>query len=177
MTGIISGTSISATVPYGTDVTSLVATFETTGDSVSVDGNVQSSGESANDFTSPVVYTVTAEDGGSSEYTVTVSITGPPVEESSAFASANTIGDQAIVTLNVAGSSQDFVMVYANNHSTITFPTGLDDSGSATLSTQFWMGETEVVNSVVAEVLQWACDNGKFCTNSADPNYLGTDYL
>lgn len=177
VTGSISGTAISATVPYGTDVTALVATFETTGVSVEVGSTAQSSGETANDFTSPVVYTVTAEDDGTSEYTVTVSIAAPPAEESSIFSTATSIGEQGTVTLNVSGSSQDYIMVYANNHSTITYPTGLDDSSSATLSTRFWMGETEVVNSVVAEVLQWAYDNGKFSTNSADPNYLGTDYL
>ena len=71
----ISGSEIELTVPYGTDVTSLVGTFSISGVSVSVDGITQVSGTTTNDFTSPVTYTVTAEDGSSQVYTVTVFIT------------------------------------------------------------------------------------------------------
>ena len=46
-------------MPPGTDVTALVATFTTTGASVKVGSTVQVSGTTANDFTYPVVYTVT----------------------------------------------------------------------------------------------------------------------
>ena len=70
--GTISGTGITATVPYGIDVTGLVATFSTTGVSVAVGSTVQISGETANDFTDPVIYTVTAADGSTQEYIVTI---------------------------------------------------------------------------------------------------------
>jgi len=72
VTGTIRGTEISAAVPYGTDMTGLVAAFSTTGVSVAVGGVVQVSGVMENDFTDPVSYTVTAEDGSTQEYTVTV---------------------------------------------------------------------------------------------------------
>jgi hypothetical protein len=75
-TGIINLTSntIAATVPNGTNVTTLVATFTTTGASVKVGSLVQISGITVNTFTNPLVYTVTAADGSTANYTVTVSL-------------------------------------------------------------------------------------------------------
>ena len=69
-----SANTIYITVPYGANVTSLVATFTTTGASVQVGGTVQVSGITTNDFTNPVVYTVTAADGSATQYTVTVTV-------------------------------------------------------------------------------------------------------
>ncbi len=60
-------------MPWGTDMTGLVAEFETDGCSVTVDGVEQAGGVTANDFTSPLTYRVTAEDGSTVDYTVTVS--------------------------------------------------------------------------------------------------------
>jgi hypothetical protein len=70
--GSINGTQISVTVPTGTDVTALVAVFTTTGQTVSIGGTMQVSGATANDFTNPVTYTVTAADLSTQSYTVTV---------------------------------------------------------------------------------------------------------
>ena len=70
--------TISVTMPYGTDVTSLVAMFRTTGASVQVGSTDQISEATSNDFSSPVDYTVTAEDGSSVIYTVTVTATTTP---------------------------------------------------------------------------------------------------
>jgi hypothetical protein len=66
----IEGAAISITLPYGTNLTSLVATFSTTGASVRVGNTIQTSGATANNFTSPVIYTVTAADGSTRKYTV-----------------------------------------------------------------------------------------------------------
>ena len=74
MVATITGTDISATVPYGTDVTALVATFTTTGVSVTVGGTTQESGVTANHFTIPVTYIVEAADGSTHSYVVTVTI-------------------------------------------------------------------------------------------------------
>ena len=76
VTGTISGTTISLTVPFGTNVTSLIPTFTTTGSSVNIGGVIQTPGATAVNFTSPQNYTVTAADGSSKVYTVTVTI-GP----------------------------------------------------------------------------------------------------
>lgn len=64
--------TVSVEVPARTDVTALVAQFATTGILVTVDGTEQVSGETANDFTHPVEYVVTAEDGSSSTYVISV---------------------------------------------------------------------------------------------------------
>ena len=64
--------TIDVTMPYGTKRKSLVAMFRTTGKSVTVDSTPQVSEKTPNDFSSPVDYTVTAEDGSSVIYTVTV---------------------------------------------------------------------------------------------------------
>ena len=64
--------TILVNVPSGTDVTALIATFATSGSSVTVGSTVQMSGVTPNDFTSPVIYTVTAADGSSQNYIVTV---------------------------------------------------------------------------------------------------------
>jgi raffinose/stachyose/melibiose transport system substrate-binding protein len=67
-----SAKTIAVSVPYGTAVTALVATFTTRGASVAVGIAAQVSGTTANDFTSPVTYVVTAADGSTASYVVTV---------------------------------------------------------------------------------------------------------
>ena len=73
-TGTISGTAVSVKVPAGTDVSALVATFETAdGEStVTVGGTPQVSGTTANDFSDPVDYLVNLGKKNAL-YTVTVS--------------------------------------------------------------------------------------------------------
>ena len=66
--------AIALSVPYGTDVSALVATFTTTGATVKVAGTPQVSGTTANNFSSPVTYTVTAADSSTQAYTVTVTV-------------------------------------------------------------------------------------------------------
>jgi hypothetical protein len=69
--------TISITVPYGTPVTALIATFTTTGASIKVGSTVQVSGATANDFTMPVSYDVIAENGSRATYVVTVTLSEP----------------------------------------------------------------------------------------------------
>jgi hypothetical protein len=79
-TGVINEAShaIGVTVPSGTNVTALVATFTTTGASVAIAGTPQTSGVTANNFSNPVTYTVTAADASTQTYVVTVTV-APPV--------------------------------------------------------------------------------------------------
>ncbi len=72
-TATISGTNITASVPAGTDVTALTPTI-----TVSTGASVQPASGTARDFTNPVTYTVTAEDGTQQTYTVTVTVEAPP---------------------------------------------------------------------------------------------------
>ncbi|MBI9109473.1 MAG: hypothetical protein JEZ04_22200 [Spirochaetales bacterium] len=69
--GAIDGTDISLTLPYGTDLTNLVASFVTSGQNVTVSEVEQISGQTANNFSIPVEYTVYAENGDTEIYTVT----------------------------------------------------------------------------------------------------------
>jgi hypothetical protein len=70
----ISGSAISVTLPHGTNLTALVPTITHTGVSISpADGQAQ-------DFSAPLTYTVTAEDGSTQAYTVTVKLAAPPEE-------------------------------------------------------------------------------------------------
>lgn len=83
-TGTVSASTIAVTVPFGTDVTALVATFTTNGESVKVGDVAQVSGTTANNFTNPVTYTVTAKDASTKTYIVTVTVapedTSPKVD-------------------------------------------------------------------------------------------------
>ena len=64
---------IELTVPYGTDRTKIVASFRVSPEAVvKVKGEEQISGETEQDFTNPVKYIVTAQDGTTREYTVVV---------------------------------------------------------------------------------------------------------
>lgn len=69
--------TIVVTVPWTTDVTSLIASFATTGTGVTIQGARQVAGATVNNFTNPVIYTVTAEDGTTVDYTVTVNVALP----------------------------------------------------------------------------------------------------
>lgn len=71
VTSVISGTNITLDVPYGTDVSVLVPTIAITGASVNPASSV------AQDFTNPVIYTVTAADSSTQTYTVTVIVAAP----------------------------------------------------------------------------------------------------
>ena len=102
ISGTISDESIAVTVPYGTTVTALVATFTTTGTSVSIGSAAQTSGVSSNDFTSPVTYTVTAADGSTQDYTVTVTIAVNSAKEITAF--GFTSANNSVLSTNVTGA-------------------------------------------------------------------------
>lgn len=71
--GTVSGTAVTIFLPPGTSATALRATFTASDKArVSVGGVTQASGTTPDDFTHPVAYLVTAEDGSSQAYTVTL---------------------------------------------------------------------------------------------------------
>jgi len=81
----------------------------------------------------------------------------------------------------VTVGSASFEMIYVQDQNSVTFPVnddsnsnGMDDA-TATLTTKFFLSETEVTNAVVAGVYQWAYDNNRFdTTNNSAHNYLST---
>ena len=70
--------TIALTVPSGTSVSALVASFTTSGAAVLVGVIPQVSGLTANNFTSSVTYTAVATDASTQAYLVTVTVTGKP---------------------------------------------------------------------------------------------------
>ncbi len=90
--------SIAITVPYGTEVNALTATFTVpAGAGVSIMVGTtpiqQKSGETQNNFTSPVSYTVTAQDGSKVDYTVKVTVAANTAKKISKFVLAGKEGD------------------------------------------------------------------------------------
>jgi len=76
--GVINGNQISIDLPENINKQNLVATFASSArTSVSIAGVDQQSGVSINDFTNAVVYRVTAEDGSTKDFTVTIGTAGP----------------------------------------------------------------------------------------------------
>ena len=61
--------TITVVLPYGTDITNLTPNLDVLGATVSPTG--------AQDFTEPVVYTITAENGSVVTYTTTITVAGP----------------------------------------------------------------------------------------------------
>ena len=108
----ITGTTVAAMVPFGTDVSELIATFTITGASVSVDGALQLSSASRNDFRHPVIYRVAAEDGTTADYGVVVVVARSPAKEltSLSFRAANNPGLTADVTATIDGTAVTVVV-------------------------------------------------------------------
>ena len=78
--GVINGTNILVTVPFGTNVSSLAPTILLSGGSVDPPSNV------LNNFSSPVTYTVSAADGTKKNYIVTVVVGQNSAKEMTSFA-------------------------------------------------------------------------------------------
>jgi hypothetical protein len=75
-TGIITGTNVSVIVPFKTDLSSFKASFTISPkSSINVGTTAQQDKITINSFTNPVIYTITAEDGSSINYTITISWT------------------------------------------------------------------------------------------------------
>lgn len=94
-TGTINETAktVAVAVPNGTNVTDLVATFTTTGSSVKVGTTLQVSATTANNFTSPVTYTVTASDASTADYIVTVTVHPATAKAIAAYSLAGVTGN------------------------------------------------------------------------------------
>jgi hypothetical protein len=122
ITATIAGTAITATVPFGTNLTALVATFATTGASVTVGGITQTSGATPNDFTAPVVYRVTAADGSTQDFTVTISVALSPAKAITAYAflSVNNPGLTADVTATITGNAIAATLPFGTSPAAVT---------------------------------------------------------
>lgn len=76
--------TISVIMQYGTNLTGLVPSIE-----ISIYASINPAGGTAQNFTGPVTYTVTAQDGSTANYIVTVTVQSPPPSPGSPTLSSN----------------------------------------------------------------------------------------
>jgi Ice-binding-like len=136
--------SIGVNLPFGTDVSALIATFTTTGRTVTAVGTTQSSGAlPTNDFTSPVLYTVTAADGSKADYTVKVTISPNPAKAITAYSFVGFTGFSG--TINEAASPKSI---------SVNLPFGTDVSALiatfSTTGTTVKIGDAEQTSNATA---------------------------
>jgi len=134
--------SITSTVPMNTSLTSLVPSFVTTGNSVTLAGVAQSSGVTANNFSTSLSYVVKAEDGSTKTYTVDVTedSTGIfPLSASSksinsfTFKASDNTGLASDISANISGSTMHAVVPYGYA-GTILKPSFIVDAASMTVN-------------------------------------------
>jgi len=122
VSGMINATAktIVVTMPSGTNVTTLIANFTTTGAAVKVGSVTQKSGATSNNFTGPVTYTVTAANGSTSTYIVTVTAAASSAKAITAFKLAGVIGivKEATKTISVTMPKGTDVTVLIANFTT-----------------------------------------------------------
>ena len=142
-----SANTILVNVPSGTNVAGLVANFTTTGRSVTVGGTIQTSGVTSSDFTSPVIYTVTAADGSTQNYLVTVRAGALPPQ----WARTVTAGsDSYFNSVAMASDGSVYAAGYISG-------TGAYDFGNSVTSGGTYTGaNTVLVKYTSSGVAQWA---------------------
>lgn len=106
------------------DLKSLVAIFEYSGKSVTVNGVEQESGITSNDYSQPLVFTVEAEDGSKQQYTVKVTLNDTGVLSAFRFLKKNntfltadvssSIGEGSIIPL-VTFSQSELIPTFTTN--------------------------------------------------------------
>ena len=145
--GDISGNTISLNLLLGANITNLIAVFEITGGSVSVDGIEQENGITANDFTLPVIYTVTAADGSNREYIINVSgasiVTGLKVNTPTFSKDSGDFVNSETITIST--TTEDATIVYTTDGSTpergdnaYISPANVMLTGTTTLRAMAW---------------------------------------
>ena len=160
--------TIDVTMPYGATITSLAATFGlSAGAALKVGTTTQASGTTKNNFTTPVVYVVTAQNGTTNKtWTVTVNIAPNTAAE---IATYSLPGQTGIATINSAAGTIDVTMPYGATITSLAATFGLSagavlkvgttTQASGTTKNNF---TTPVVYVVTAQkwdnIYHWSCE-------------------
>ncbi len=116
--------NILVTMPFNTNVTNLVAIYSTTGENVVVNGVPQLSGVTHNNFESPVVYYVTAADGSTESYVVTVTISKNTSKEITLYSlnghNGRIIDHNILVTMPFASNVNNLIATFSINGESAT---------------------------------------------------------
>lgn len=115
--GVFNGTNINVTLPAGNDEKSLSPTIGHTGESISPDSG------SVIDFTNPVTFTVTAEDGTQKTYNASVIVSG---DRPTANASANPMTAFINQDVNFTGSAS------TDDVNLVSYAWNFDDGNTST---------------------------------------------
>jgi len=138
--------TITLTVPFGTDVTNLVATFTSSSMStVWIGANQQTSGVTANNFTNPVNYTCRAENGATAAYTVTVNITpASPANQILTFSFAVGFDPDVVGVINQTAKTIALTVPFSTDVTTLV-PTF-----TASTFATVWVGAAQQTSGVTA---------------------------
>lgn len=115
VSGKISGSNITATIPYGVSPDGLIASFTYSGESVKVGNIEQKSGETKNNFTTSIIYSVFAENGEKNDYTVTVTIGEAPDPKLESFSFTPEFNEELeeVVAGKISGSDITISIPYS----------------------------------------------------------------
>lgn len=153
VTGVIIGSDITLTLPFGTGITALIPTISHTGTSIN-----PASGTAQN-FTTDITYTVTAADSSTQDYTVSVSTYGASISPVDFIASGS--------TLSGSGSNFDSGATLTYAWSEVTpVPLGISftDNTSANTDVSFTGWDDASFEAAVAVTIRFTVSDG---TNSA----------
>ena len=135
--------TVTLVMPNGTSLTSLTPTITT-----SFGSTISPASGASQDFTNPVVYTVTAADTSIKLYTVTVT------------ASPLYAGYMSTFT----GSGVSFNLAYIPGG--LSFKTGTADNGTASVANAYWIAETAITYELWSTVKTWATSHGYTFANA-----------
>jgi formylglycine-generating enzyme required for sulfatase activity len=133
--GVIGTNTISVTLPFGTNLSSLTPQITHLGASI-----LPAIG--ATNFSSPVTYTVTAADASHKAYVVTATVAGIAAGSKVSF----------------TAEEVSFNMAYVPGG--LTFPTGTSDNGTASVTNAYFVAETELTYELWYKVKTWADAHG-----------------
>jgi hypothetical protein len=142
--------TINVVIPFPADITALTATFTTTGLNVKIGSVVQESGVTANNFTNPLIYTVTAADGTTADYTVTVILSSEKAITSySINGIAGTINETAKIISVTLPSGTDFTALVGTFATTgVSINVGTTAQVSGATANDFTLPVTYTVTAV-----------------------------
>ena len=161
--GVLTDPAIAVTVPYTADVTNLTAIFTlSSGATAKIGTDLQESGVTANNFTSPVVYTVTAEDGNTKDWTVTVTKQATPSSEKDMLTfsvlgvnATVTNGDHTVTATLPYGTDRSALVATFTLSPAATAKVGATDQESGVTANDFTNPVTYTVTAEDATTQDW----------------------
>ena len=158
---VISGTNVNIFLPPGTDTRALIATYSLSDSAtVLVNGAAQQSGVTANDFSSPVIYTVTGLNGKIVTYTVNLTTGISAIDQNVAafMTKYNVPGLSIAITLNER-------LVYMNSYGKAS----LEDNQNVTSQSLFRI--SSLSKQITSAAIMRLLDQNKI---SLDQKVFGT---